>query len=228
LIVTFRNPDGAPALLGSSLLEGARRVTHHLSTGNINMKAPAFDSHAVQTSTEWLERYYIGRFAFSAVWVALAFTVGKSSPAIAAVMLVLYPAWDAFTNIVDAQRSGGLTRNKTQLLNAIVSGVTAVGVGITLGRGTSAVVVVFGVWAALSGLLQLATALRRWKSFGAQWAMILSGAQSAVAGVLFVQRAGAPDISAVTTVAPYAAVGAFYFLISGIWLAVSEARRSDR
>jgi hypothetical protein len=58
--------------------------------------------------------------------------------------------------------------------------------------------------------------------------MILSGAQSALAGVLFVHRAGAPDISALTTVAPYAAVGAFYFLVSGIWLAVSDARRSPK
>jgi len=91
-----------------------------------------------------------------------------------------------------------------------------------------AVVLVFGVWAALSGLLQLATAVRRWKSFGAQWAMILSGAQSALAGVLFVHRAGEPDISALTTVAPYAAVGAFYFLVSGIWLIGSDLRRGAR
>jgi len=29
----------------------------------------------------------------------------------------------------------------------------------------------------------------------------------------------------ITTVAPYAAFGAFYFLVAAIWLTVSEARR---
>jgi len=185
-----------------------------------------FDNRAVQGSSDWLKRYYIARFAFSTTWVILAFTVGRAAPALAAVMLVIYPVWDALANFVDGQRSGGLARNRTQLLNFVVSGLTAIAVGVTLGRSMGAVVVVFGVWAALSGLLQLATALKRWKSFGAQWAMILSGAQSALAGVLFVSRAGAPDISALTTVAPYAAVGAFYFLVSGIWLIVSDLRRA--
>jgi uncharacterized membrane protein HdeD (DUF308 family) len=192
------------------------------------MNDQTFDIPAGQGSSGWLKRYYIARFFFSTAWVALAFTVGKTSPVFAAVMLVIYPVWDALANLVDGQRSGGLARNKTQLLNFIVSGLTALAVGVTLGRGMGAVVVVFGVWAALSGLLQLATAVRRWKSFGAQWAMILSGAQSALAGVIFVLRAGAPDISALNTVAPYAAVGAFYFLVSGIWLIVSDRRRGAR
>jgi uncharacterized membrane protein HdeD (DUF308 family) len=185
-------------------------------------------SRAAEGSSGWLKRYYLTRFAFSTVWVALAFTVGRSSPGLGAVMLVAYPTWDALANFVDGQHSGGLAENKTQLLNFVVSLLTAIAVGVALGKSMNAVVIVFGLWAALSGLLQLATAVRRWKSFGAQWAMILSGAQSAVAGVLFVQRAGTPDISALETVAPYAAVGAFYFLVSGIWLVVSDARRMAR
>jgi uncharacterized membrane protein HdeD (DUF308 family) len=189
------------------------------------MQAHTFDSPQAQSSSGWLKRYYLARFAFSTLWVLIAFAVAKSSPALAAVMLVLYPLWDALANFADAQHSGGLALNKTQLFNIIVSGLTAVAVGIALGSGMNTVVVVFGVWAGMSGLLQLATAVRRWKSFGAQWAMILSGAQSALAGFLFVQRAGTPGISALTTVAPYAAVGAFYFLVSGIWLVVSDSRR---
>jgi uncharacterized membrane protein HdeD (DUF308 family) len=38
---------------------------------------------------------------------------------------------------------------------------------------------VFGVWAILSGLFQLITAVRRWKSHGAQWIMILSTVKDA-------------------------------------------------
>jgi hypothetical protein len=66
----------------------------------------------------WLKLYYFARTAFSAVWVAAAFTVGQHSPAIAAILLVAYPAWDALANFVDASRSGGLGQNGTQTINS--------------------------------------------------------------------------------------------------------------
>ncbi|HUA26090.1 MAG TPA: hypothetical protein VMA54_18315 [Steroidobacteraceae bacterium] len=176
----------------------------------------------------WLKRYYLGRFVFSAAWVALAFTVGKNAPGVAAIMLILYPIWDALANLIDGQRTGGLAHNKSQLFNFIVSVLTAIAVVVGLRSGMGAVVVVFGVWAGLAGALQLATAVRRWKSFGAQWSMILSGAQSALAGVFFVKMASGSHVSAIATVAPYAAFGAFYFLVSGLWLAVGDARRRSK
>ena len=37
---------------------------------------------------DWLKTYYDLRFAVAAIWVALAFTIGRTMPAIAAVMLV--------------------------------------------------------------------------------------------------------------------------------------------
>lgn len=80
------------------------------------------------------------------------------------------------------------------------------------------VLAVFGAWAILAGLLQLATGVRRWKSYGAQWAMILSGAQSALAGGLFIKQSLGTAVPGVTDVAPYAAVGAFYFLVSALLL----------
>jgi len=65
---------------------------------------------------------------------------------------------------------------------------------------------VFGVWAALAGLFQLATGVRRWKSYGAQWPMILSGAQSAFVGVMFLKQANAPEVPSIAAIAPYAAL----------------------
>ena len=52
----------------------------------------------------------------------------------------------------------------------------------------------------------------------------LGGAQSALAGTHFVVKAGGPEAPDITGVAPYAAFGAFYFLVSAIWLTVREAR----
>lgn len=184
------------------------------------------ETNLIQSSTAWLKSYYFTRFAVSTAWVLVAFTVAKTTPPLAAIMLVAYPAWDALANFVDAQRTGGLNRNKTQLLNFVISIITTVAVAIVLGKSMNTVLAVFGVWAVLAGLFQLATAVRRWKS-GAQWAMVLSGAQSALAGIFFVKMADSAATIDITNVAPYAAFGAFYFLVSAIWLTVSDARRKS-
>ncbi|MDB5847756.1 MAG: hypothetical protein JWP29_1508 [Rhodoferax sp.] len=180
---------------------------------------------AASQGNHWLKTYYFGRAAFSVVWVAAAFTLGKSTPAIAALLLLVYPAWDAAANFVDAQRNGGLQRNRTQALNLVVSTVTAAAVAIALGLGMHAVLGVFGAWAMLAGALQLATGVRRWKSYGAQWAMILSGAQSVLAGAFFIKQASGAALPGITDIAPYAGFGAFYFLVSALWLTVSDLRR---
>lgn len=175
---------------------------------------------------DWLKTYYYLRFAVSAIWVALAFTVAKAMPPLAAVMLVAYPAWDALANYLDASRSGGLTRNKSQMLNFVVSIVTAV--AATLSHGMHAVLQIFGLWAVLSGLFQLLTGVRRWKSYGAQWAMILSGAQSGLAGAHMLSKAAGAAPVSIADIAPYAAFGAFYFLISAVSLTISGARRRSK
>lgn len=176
----------------------------------------------------WLKSYYFTRAAFSVVWVAAAFTLADSTPAIVGALLLIYPAWDAAANLVDAQRNGGVKRNPTQLLNAAVSGVTTAAVAVALAMSMNAVLGVFGVWASLSGLLQLATGLRRRKGSGAQWPMILSGAQSTGVGIMFVLQANSAEIPNITAIAPYAAFGAFYFLVAALWLTVSEARVAPR
>lgn len=191
------------------------------------MQQQAIDYRPVPSSSGWLKSYYFVRFAVSAAWVAMAFTIAREAPMIAAVMLIAYPAWDALANLVDAMRSGGLGRNKSQILNVVVSTVTAIAVAVALGRGMNAVLAVFGIWAVLSGLFQLVTAVRRWSAFGAQWAMILSGAQSALAGAFFVKMANGTAVPGIADIAPYAAFGAFYFLVSAIWLTISDARRGS-
>jgi uncharacterized membrane protein HdeD (DUF308 family) len=67
----------------------------------------------------------------------------------------------------------------------------------------------FGVWAAFSGYLQLCHAVWRWKRAGAQWELISSGAQSALAGALLFNQA----------------MGAVYFLIAELWWSGCELKR---
>ncbi len=171
----------------------------------------------------WLRKLYFTRAAFSLAWVALAFTVARGSMPIARTLLVLYPAWDALANAVDAQHSGGLAANSSQALNVAMSAAAAVAMAVAVGRGMPAVFVVFGAWAVVAGLLQLATAVRRWKHLGAQWPMVLSGAQSALAGAFFVKQASGPEPT-LQALAPYAAVGAVYFLVSATVLVLRQRK----
>lgn len=180
--------------------------------------------HAAQES--WLTRYYYARAAFAIAWVIAAIGLPRMAPASGAILLVLYPAWDALANQLDAARSGGLAKNRTQALNFVVSLVVAVAVAGAL-PDMHRVLAVFGAWAILSGLLQLGTGLRRWKAYGAQWAMILSGAQSALAGATFIFQARAPQDPTVATIAGYAGFGAFYFLVSAVTLSLRARRRKN-
>ena len=176
-----------------------------------------------RTPNDWLKRYYFARAGFSIAWVAAAFLLANGSPAIVGALLLIYPAWDAAANIVDARRTDRLTGNSTQIANAVVSAVITVAIATTLARSSHAVLATFGAWAILSGLLQLATGVRRRRGDRGQWPMMLSGAQSAIAGAMFVVKAWEPHAMTITTVAPYAAFGAFYFLIAALWLTRSDA-----
>lgn len=176
-----------------------------------------------ETSPHWLKRYYSGRALFSALWVAAAFTVGKAQPPIGIALLVAYPAWDCLANCVDAIRTGGLRANPSQMLNAIASAAVTLAVAVTVGSDFHHAIGVIGVWAALSGILQLATGVRRWRSASAQWPQILSGAQSTLAGAHFLVKAVNPaTVVSVADMAPYAAFGAFYFAVSAAVLAAKR------
>ncbi len=180
---------------------------------------------ASREKEQWLTRYYFTRAGFSAVWVAAALTVGQQSASIAAALLIIYPAWDAAANFVDASRNGGLSNNRTQAINVAVSSVMTVAVVVALTMSMNWVLGAFGLWAIFSGVLQLGTAVRRWRTSGGQWAMVLSGGQSAVAGAFFIAQARMPEPPSIANIAGYAGLGAFYFLVSAVWRSVSRMRR---
>ena len=175
----------------------------------------------------WLTRYYAVRALFSAGWAILAFAVGRSGPMLGIALIIAYPAWDALANLVDARRSGGFRANPTQLVNAVVSAVVTSALAVAATIDFSAMIAVVGIWASLAGILQLVTAVRRWRSAGAQWPMIVSGGQSALAGAIFLQRAAGSTPLSVADVAPYAAFGAAYFAISAGVLVFNGRARSN-
>ncbi|KAI1196468.1 hypothetical protein F5X97DRAFT_305153 [Nemania serpens] len=182
------------------------------------------DADPISTQERWLKKYYFARVAFTSVWVAAAFTIGNAYSVVGAVLLVIYPLWDAAANVVDAQQSGGLVNNQTQAINVLVSLATTILVLLAAFIGMHWVLGVYGAWAILSGLMQLGSAVRRWRTAGAQWAQILSGAQSSLAGGFFIFQATQAAAPSLDGIAGYAAFGGFYFLVSALWLTVKGLR----
>lgn len=177
------------------------------------------NSETLPPTSDWLKRYYVIRALFSTVWVGLAFAIGSSHAMLGAWLIIAYPAWDSLANYADAQRSGGLRGNPTQMINVFVSVIVTLAVVFAATRNFHAVIAVIGIWATLSGILQLSTAARRWRNAAAQWPMILSGAQSALAGLFFIAKANDPASNlSVADVVPYAAFGAVYFAMAAIIL----------
>jgi uncharacterized membrane protein HdeD (DUF308 family) len=178
------------------------------------------------TQSNWLRSYYFTRAAFSVAWIAAAVAFHEQA-GLTVFLLIIYPLWDGAANLVDARVNGGLKANPSQALNMVVSIVTTLAVAAAASSSMYAVLAAFGIWAILSGLLQLYTGVRRWRRYGAQWVMILSGAQSALAGGFMIGQSLGTVPPTILDVAPYAGFGAFYFLLSAIWLVVLANRRMN-
>ena len=173
-------------------------------------------SEAVETARS-LRNLYFSRTAFSLIWVLFVLTFAKGNPAVATVLFLIYPAWDVLATFFDIRANPAAANKTPQYVNVVIGVVTTIGVALALQKGISQALLVFGAWAILTGLIQLILGLRRRKALGGQWPMIISGGQSMLAGVSFIAMANEPN-QGITTLAGYAAFGAFYFLLSAFRL----------
>lgn len=164
-----------------------------------------------------LRTLYFVRAAFSVIWVILVALLAKTSFGIASILLIIYPAWDVIGTFLDIRANSGSVSKTPQYINAAISAVTTVAVGLALQKGVPEALIVFGVWAILTGLIQLILGLSRRKQLGGQWPMIISGGQSILGGTSFILLAHDPTMG-ITSLAGYAAFGAFYYLLAAFRL----------
>ncbi|QIP13061.1 hypothetical protein G8759_10690 [Spirosoma aureum] len=167
-----------------------------------------------------LRKLYFLRAAFSILWVILVLAFAKTNAGIATILFIIYPVWDVIATFLDIKANPPGAPKKMQFLNAVISSTTTVAVALALQKGIPEALIVFGVWAILTGLVQLILGLSRRKQLGGQWPMIISGGQSMLAGGSFIAMANAPN-SGITTLAGYAAFGAFYFILAAYRLSKS-------
>lgn len=184
-------------------------------TSNSSINAIAGEP-AVDTARS-LRNLYFTRTAFSVIWVVLVSLFAKTSAQFATILLVIYPAWDVVGTFLDIRANQANNSRTPQYVNAVISSVTTIAVGIALQKGVPEALMVFGAWAIGTGLIQLTLGLRRRKSLGGQWPMIISGGQSMIGGTSFILLAHDPS-KGVTSLAGYAAFGAFYYLLAAFRL----------
>lgn len=169
-----------------------------------------------------LRRLYLVRFAFALVWAALLFATGAQLGALGIALLVLYPLFDVAAAVVDVRASRAIAPSYGMYVNIVISLLAAIGLGVAGASGVPAVLVVWGAWAIIAGLVQLVVAVAR-RSMGGQWPMILAGGISVLAGTTFALGASAPDPT-LSNVAGYAVVGGIFFLVSALRLRVTKKR----
>ena len=164
-----------------------------------------------------LRKLYFTRAIFSIIWVILVAMFSKESAEIATLLLIIYPAWDVIGTLIDIRANQGKSSKVPQYVNAVISIITTIAVGIAIRKGVPEALIVFGIWAIATGAIQLILGIRRRKLLGGQWPMIISGGQSVLAGVSFIILAHDPT-KGVFSLAGYAAFGAFYYLLTAFRL----------
>ncbi|OZC60274.1 hypothetical protein CH267_04835 [Rhodococcus sp. 06-621-2] len=166
-----------------------------------------------------LRGVYFLRFAFALVWASILLATMPGPGPLLTVLLVIYPLVDAAAVYWQIHSEGDASAPRVvETINVVVSVVIAIAVGVASTLSIAAALGVWGAWAAVSGLSQLITAVRR-RSAGGQIPQMFSGGISVLAGISFlVQASNGAD--SLTSIGGYAILGGLFFLASAIRLSV--------
>jgi uncharacterized membrane protein HdeD (DUF308 family) len=176
----------------------------------------AIATPGISTTASALRRLYFVRFAFALGWAIVMIPLARHLNPLTAALLVIYPLVDVVAAIIDARTSRASGSPVLLYVNVAVSLLAAAGLAFAGASGVPAVLRVWGAWAVVAGLVQLAVAIPR-RGLGGQWPMIISGGLSVLAGGSFIAGASA-DNPALTNAVGYAIPGAIFFLIAAIRL----------
>lgn len=145
---------------------------------------------------------------------------GSDIPLLVGLLLAAYPVIDVVASLAERRDDTGDVGLQA---NLVVDALAIAGLLIAvLALHAEAVLIAFGAWALVSGLLQLLRARRAGDSQRARVPLMLSGGISAIAGLSFVASAS-NDVAQLAPLAGYAVLGAVFFAVSTL-----IARRSVR
>ena len=133
-------------------------------------------------------------------------------PTTAAILLAAYPLIDVLASAVEARESRAAAR-VLPIVNGLISLAASAALAVAaISADAGTTLAVFGIWALVSGALQLGTAALRRRAGSREVPMIVSGAISAVAGLSFV-AGSSQDVAHLTNLAAYAGLGAVLYLV---------------
>ncbi len=164
-----------------------------------------------------LRRIYLVRGVVALVWAVAFATVSGSLGAAAIALLVAYPLIDVVASGIDVRATRRTGLGSLQALNAVISLVATAGIAVAAADDIAAVLHVFGAWALIAGAIQVVVAVKRRAVAGRQWAMLVSGSLSMVAGVALNLRATA-DHPTLGNLIGYATLGSVFFITDAIVL----------
>jgi len=178
----------------------------------MTLTAPSLDvPRASTTSRRIAQLRAVAALLWAIALAVLASDAGADLGLGVAALVAAYPLIDVTASLQEAALGGD--RARLLRVNAAISALATVfRAAAAIGADAGAVLAVFGVWAVVSGALQLANAIRRRRTGTREVPMIVSGAVSTLAGISFIASSGADDPT-LTGLAAYAAVGALLYLL---------------
>lgn len=182
-------------------------------------------AHPSANTALLLRNLYFVRTAFALIW-ALGLLSLMSLPAFVPFLLILYPAFDAGSSLYDAYIHRASKNTLAQKTNGVVSLLTVLAVLVVISMGVPAILRVFGVWAILTGGIEVVTAIRRWKELRGQATLVFGGVVSIIAGSFFIASAGQPTFG-LSSLAGYALMGSWQFLFSALRL-IKQAHQNTQ
>jgi uncharacterized membrane protein HdeD (DUF308 family) len=174
-----------------------------------------------------LVRLHLTRGLLAVLWAVAFRKAHQQLDATAIALLVAYPLIDAISSLIDYRATAMPADRRVTGLNGLLSTAAAIALGLAALSGVTAVLVVFGAWAAASGAAQLLLGLeRRNTGLGSQWPMLIAGGLSFLVGFVYVvQATGAKPTLDMLPV--YATGGGVFFIVQACLLGW-RARRPQR
>jgi uncharacterized membrane protein HdeD (DUF308 family) len=183
------------------------------------MTASIPSAPAVPAIAPALRTLYFVRFALAIVWALALFATAGRAGVPFTVLVVLYPLIDAAAVLWQLRAGRGSDGSRIpEWINVVMSVAAAIALGIAASSSVAAALAVWGVWAIVSGITQLVTAILRRRA-GGQVPLIVSGAISVFAGTGFLVQ-GLGGAGSAVGVGGYAILGGIFFLIAAIRLSL--------
>ncbi|WP_440263373.1 hypothetical protein [Dyella sp.] len=175
-------------------------------------------SRTLRHERDSLVRLHLTRGLLAVLWAVAFRKAHQQLDATAIALLVAYPLIDAISSLIDYRATAMPADRRVTGFNGLLSTAAAIALGLAALSGVTAVLVVFGAWAAASGAAQLLLGLeRRNTGLGSQWPMLIAGGLSFLVGFVYVvQATGAKPTLDMLPV--YATGGGVFFIVQACLL----------